>query len=868
MEYLARSRDLPNHLRRGVGAKWNVVRHYFLDFGVDKHICNTFEGFLRSLLYQLLDVSRGDEEEEKVHLPRSEPEKRWSTRALQERLSILLKQRSNPICILLDGLDEYHGNQWDLTHFLREMAIPRVKLCVAGRPGPVFDSAFKDLPTLTMQDYNRSGIDRMVTLTIQRSVAGSGFYDDKDVVQLAQEITEKAHGVFLWARFAIDELRDGWSVGLDLAALQKRLENVPDELEHIYARIFRKMRPEQCQEAAQMLQLVCYAYETLSLRQLYVAMELAAGRQGPLGEQISARDMQQFRRRILAATAGVLEVFRYQECGIDSPMAFGSHESHESQGTVEVDPHNSRETNENESHESQGTGEYLVNVIHRTLRTYLNSKGWFHILGVAHEGMLHAQVLWLRVCAGIFPPAFKGLPPAIGNEWMQRRIYGRLDPSGLLYTTVDLLSTRSLGSDQHSGMIDKTSPLLKYAAMYMLHHAAEVEQRLSLAVYNMLQRGMSDSFVCYHRFHWAERRRACQCFDMCPEPLHSLHLAIAHGLDGYVKDFLSTICEKGSRRSREWDDVFSLKVPYEFLDLDGRYHDGHPQDLESLRRDPDYFRMSLLEFAIYHASKRFTYGGDRASQTRIAAIVLDHQPCVSDAAMIFALENSSPEVVRLLLPYCSDGKMVLKKTLKLDPDIKDWISLSGLSEICQERFDVGPMWCIARRHGGSWTEHHDLADVVELIDLFVGRGEDINDQCGPFGTALHAALCGKIFSAKRPNLGMCKLLVSRGANVNASGPLGTPLELAWRVANTGRDSHNINLSRLGLFIKWLIENGAVNNRCDPNGYVPSRERMLAFAESDSIEIIYISDPDPEESEEEAEQERDYNQEDRSRGESE
>ena len=31
------------------------------------------------------------------------------------------------------------------------------------------------------------------------------------------------------------------------------------------------------------------------------------------------------------------------------------------------------------------------------------------------------------------------------------------------------------------------------------------------------------------------------CFKDCPKHKHSLHLAIAHGLGGYVEDFLSII---------------------------------------------------------------------------------------------------------------------------------------------------------------------------------------------------------------------------------------------------------------------------------------------------------------------------------------
>lgn len=749
MEHIVRSGELQNRLRRGVSDEWTVVCHFFFDFGVSKDIRNNFEGFLRSLLYQLVDVSRDDKEDMS---PKLEPEERWSMRVLQERLSIVLKKRSNPICILLDGLDEYHGDKWDLAGFLREIASSRVKLCIASRPDLVFDNAFKHIPTIRMQDWNTPAIDIMVRLTIQRSVAGSGFYNDKDVVLLAKEISEKAQGVFLWARFAIYELRDGWTQGLDLASLQKRLENVPDELEQIYARIFRKLNVEQKQYAAHMLQLVCYARETLTLSELYVATKLAAGSKSPLEGQISPSHIQQFEKRILAATGGVLEVFRNRK-----------------------------------SQKSQKTDEVLVNVIHRTVRTYLDTKGWSQLLGAAHEGTLHAEVLWLRICAAIFPPSFKGLPPVQHDRLMLDRIHARRDRPIPSSSDTQLSSVRPLDLDQSLGVTDDVSPLLEYAAIYMLDHAGEVEY-LGLASYNMLQPGMSDSFMCYHRYF---NYRTCVCFGGgLPGPLHPLHLAIVHGLDGYVNDFLSKLRERGSR---EWDDVFYLAA-----------------------------RSSLLEFSIRHAIEGDEPGVTRASRTRIVAVVLDHHPCVHDAEMILALEESSPDVVELLLPHWPHGKMILKYPSWYDPLVRLGASRDRLLEFCQERFDAGPMWSIARR-----SRYLKLSEAAELIDIFVRRGEDINDQC-KLGTALHGALF-KTEYTREPE--MLKLLVSKGADINASGRFGTPLALAWRMLNTDPAHFYGDRGSLAAAIEWLIESGAVNNRCDPSGSVPSREQMLSFCKS-------------------------------------
>ena len=796
MEHVARSDKLQDYLRRGISEDWTIIHHFFFGFGVSKDIRNNFEGFLRSLLYQLVgESSEADKNLEAVDLPGTERKQQWSMRALQERLDIVLKQRRNPICILVDGLDEYQDNKWDLAHFLRETASSRVKLCVASRPDRVLNIAFEHLPTIKMQEWNTPGIDIMVNLSIRRDVAESGFYNDNEVVQLAEEISIKAQGVFLWACFAVNELRDGWSRGLDLAELQMRLEKVPEELEDIYARIFRQLEPKQKQEAAYLLQLVCYAKRTLTFDELYVALAHAAGRQGPVAKVMNSLAVRKFEKRILAATGGVLEVFWGRE----------SYRFH-------------------------------VNIIHRTVRTYLDSNGWSQLLGAAHEGMLHAEVLWLRVCTELFPPSFKEIPPfqklsLYGrHELMLGRVRAALDPANPLSPDDQLLSTKPLDFDQRSYRGDEISPLLKYAAMYMLHHAEEVEQGLSLASYDILQPGISNSFMCYHRFHWAKHDRGCTCFQRCPDPLHPLHLAIAHGLDGYVKDFLSSRCNDIEPGSREWDDLFYLDV------------DSTSPALKWLVRS-GFSRISLLEFAIHHASK---WDCNHASQTRIVDLLLERYSHAhhADAEMILALQISSVEVVESLLRHRPNGKMVLKSnTLRSDEFLEQQVSRSGLSKLCPESLEVGPIWCIARR-----AYDFSSRGNAKLIDLCLQRGEDINDQCGPFGTALHGAVLHMAFMPLE--LDMLELLLAKGADINASGPLGTPLEFAWRLVNTVNHKF-LKRNSWTIAIQRLIEHGAVNNRCDPNGSVPSRERMLSCVNSGWNRVresqrLYRGDPPTEE----------------------
>ena len=782
MEHLTRDTELQARLRRGINHKWTVIHHFFFDFDVSKDLRNNFEGFIRSLLYQLTkDLKAAD-------LRGVKPEHGWSLRTLEQRLTIIIKQRSNPIFIFLDGLDEYQGDKWELASFLRETASSGVKLCLASRPHQVFNSTFEQIPAIKMQEWNLHAIDKMVTLRIQRDMATSGFYERKEIVELAHGISKMAQGVFLWARFAIEELRDGWSEGLDLEHLQRRLENVPEELEDIYARIFKKLRPEQRQQAAYMLQLVCHAKRTLTLRELYVATAHAASRQPPPVQQIRTRDMDDFEKEIFAVTGGVLEVFRTREA------------------------YRSQEFDDFDMRKNRGDEMMFVNVIHKTVRTYLeneNSKGssgWCQILGTAHEGSRHAQVLWLRVCTAIFPPSFKELP--------------RVNPFSPQSSDAQLLLSTNLGNDKPLDVIEELSPLLEYASLYMLHHAGDVEQGLGLSTYTNLQPGISNSFLHFHRLYWRYRDRGCVCFLECPAPSHPVHLAIAHGLEFYVRDFLSVTYKDNGPRSRKWDEML--------------YIEPDCNDWYGIWKPPDFFRISLLEFAV-HASRR---SDNSVSQTRIVALLLKQYSHTHDAEMSAALQFASAEVVKLLLQDWPDGKMVLKPSPWISDALHQDLSGGGLSELCLDVFNCGSMWYIARRRYTRFEHDH-----AELIDLLVRRGEDINDQCGPVGTALHGALLRLTMGPWDYRMG--SLLLANGANVNASGPLGTPLELVWQMVNTAHDLRSVD--KYVDAMRWLIERGAVNNRCDPNGSIPSRERMLSIGAGGTEGIrksqaLYRGDP--------------------------
>jgi hypothetical protein len=118
---------------------------------------------------------------------------------------------------------------------------------------------------------------------------------------------------------------------------------------------------------------------------------------------------------------------------------------------------------------------------------------------------------------------------------------------------------------------------------------------------------------------------------------------------------------------------------------------------------------------------------------------------VNDANILYAIEINTIEIVELLLYHRPAGKLRLRTN---------------------EDDEVGPLWALAKAQ----------ADTEEKIDLFLDRGEDVNEVCGPGGTALHGAILSLDFSE---SVAAASYLLERGADPNISCGSGLPLVMAW-----------------------------------------------------------------------------------------
>ena len=86
-------------------------------------------------------------------------------RLLMPGFRTLIRQNRLPLklCFLVDGLDEFDGNQEEIANLFKEITETcDAKVCLSSRPWVVFAESFKDCPFLRLQDLIRPDIAKYV----------------------------------------------------------------------------------------------------------------------------------------------------------------------------------------------------------------------------------------------------------------------------------------------------------------------------------------------------------------------------------------------------------------------------------------------------------------------------------------------------------------------------------------------------------------------------------------------------------------------------------------------------------------------------------------------------------------------------------
>ena len=238
-----------------------ICSYFFRSLG--SSIQKNYRGLLKSLLYQ---IARQWEDSiplmsVKVKSSRSGTLHEWTEKRLEEALKLFLLSKPSTlrVCILIDGLDEYEGDEINLMNIIRLMSqSPGTKVCASSRPEEIFRQGFADCPHVRLQDLNYPDIlkatsDRLIPALLERfsvstsdSILGNSRWRAK---WLIQNLTNKSQGIFLWAELMTKDIVTGARNADTFSELEDRLDRTPDTIDGLYMHMLKRLDKSYVREA-------------------------------------------------------------------------------------------------------------------------------------------------------------------------------------------------------------------------------------------------------------------------------------------------------------------------------------------------------------------------------------------------------------------------------------------------------------------------------------------------------------------------------------------------------------------------------------------------------------------------------------------
>lgn len=320
MKFLAddhRTRDLLEQSSRK--NKTLIATFYFWLSG--SKLQRSLGGFLRSLLHQVMLENRTLFDflcvDKTILAKRGMHD--WSEMELQKLLMQSIDLLAGPICIFVDGLDEFdQGDDVDnLINLIETLSsLSKVKICVSSRPENQIVKRLSKYRQVRLQDLTAADIELCIhdSLNDAQTRFSPATVNEKRLNYTVQVMTAKADGVFLWVHYALSSLIRGMRNEDDFEDLLDRIEELPRGISQLYSQMWNRLNEDEQryrEEAA-----TYFSYESffpLSVFELLVALDetLQARYLDSLKSQNEvglAERCKQLTTRILTRCAGMLEI--------------------------------------------------------------------------------------------------------------------------------------------------------------------------------------------------------------------------------------------------------------------------------------------------------------------------------------------------------------------------------------------------------------------------------------------------------------------------------------------------------------------------------------------------------------------------------
>lgn len=283
MKYLFGHRQTQQHLRSNSLGRTLICPSFFFHNRGSKSQ-KSLEGLLRSLLYQilssdqkLLNVMTESFGKHSMNLKVD-----WSRRRLEDLFKSIMAQKNINLllCLFVDALDEYDGDPESVISFLRSIVVaPRksatvIKVCFSSRLYNVFIDEFGNVPGFKIHERTQKDIEKVIIGRIEASqsiqdILGCGNEEAEQRLRvLKSQLINRAEGVFLWLKLALDNILRAHRDGETMADVLRHVSSLPDELDEFYQLIVKTVLPQHRREAYVMLETVLRYDGELSVRDL------------------------------------------------------------------------------------------------------------------------------------------------------------------------------------------------------------------------------------------------------------------------------------------------------------------------------------------------------------------------------------------------------------------------------------------------------------------------------------------------------------------------------------------------------------------------------------------------------------------------
>lgn len=271
---------------------WTIAAFFFHDRGssVQKSLVGMLREIIDSIFKQMPDLMphaialyKDLSKSQRTRFPD------WNLEALTALMKTIMGQRETRIKLLLfiDALDEHEGDHDLLVRILKECISKaddyyvKMKICLASRSWPVFTDYFGHGPNFAIDHFTKYDIRLYTESRLNASLAGLSQplgLESVWVVDLIEQITTKAQGVFIWVRLVMDQLAKNIRDGTPYQTLRAMVAGMPEELQELYDHTIRRISPEYIPETHVMFQLVLCSIERLPLDSLMQATEYSLSR--------------------------------------------------------------------------------------------------------------------------------------------------------------------------------------------------------------------------------------------------------------------------------------------------------------------------------------------------------------------------------------------------------------------------------------------------------------------------------------------------------------------------------------------------------------------------------------------------------------